>query len=354
MTGGIAVVTSGFPRRSETFALNELLALDRAGALAGVYATKAGESGPQQPDASRLGVRVLPPGTPREQASALAAELDGLRVAGVHGYFAHRPAEVAALAAYKLGVPFGFSVHARDARKLQPSELAERAAAAACVIACNVDAGAEVERAGGRADVVPHGVDLARFRPREVRRADPPTVLAVGRLVEKKGFHILLDAAARLSFPFRLRIVGEGPERARLDAAVADHGLSERVELIGAVTHAELRVEYGAADIVVAPSLADGTGDRDGLPNVVLEAMACGLPVIGGDVGAMASALDGETGLLVPPGDAASLAEALELLARQPALRARIGRAARSRVERDFDLERCAERFVLRLRAAYA
>jgi glycosyltransferase involved in cell wall biosynthesis len=350
----IAVVTSGFPRTSETFALNELLALDRAGVLAGVYATKPGDGAPPQPGAERLAVHVLPAGPAQLQAEALAARLAPARVDAVHGYFAHAPAEVAALAARRLGVRYGFSVHARDARKVASAELGARARHAACVLACNADAAAEVRRAGGRADVVPHGVDLSRFRPRAARRPGPLALLAVGRLVEKKGFHVLLEAAARLRAPFRLRIVGEGPERARLAEAVERRGLAASVELAGALTHAELPAEYAAADVVVAPSLADATGDRDGLPNVVLEAMASGLPVVGGDVGALATALDGETGLLVAPGDAAALAGALDVLAAQPELRARIGRAARDRVERDFDLRRCSARLLARLELAYA
>jgi glycosyltransferase involved in cell wall biosynthesis len=353
MKGGIAVVTSGFPRRSETFALNELLALDRAGALAAVFATKPGDGAPPQPGAERLGVRVLPPGAPAGQAAALAASLRGRPVAAVHGYFAHTPAEVAALAARKLGVPYGFSVHARDARKVTLEDLAARSAAAACVIACNADAAGEVARAGGSVDVVPHGVDLSRFRPRSRCRGGPLELLAVGRLVEKKGFHVLIDAVARLRAPFRLRVVGEGPERPRLEEALRRAGLAGRAELSGALTHEELPAAYAAADVVVAPSLADSTGDRDGLPNVVLEAMATGLPVIGGDVGALATALGGGCGILVRPGNPSALAEAVDQLAARPALRERIGRAARARVERDFDLRRCTERVLARLELAY-
>jgi colanic acid/amylovoran biosynthesis glycosyltransferase len=222
------------------------------------------------------------------------------------------------------------------------------------VIACNAAAAAEVERAGGKADLVPHGVDLSRFRPRAFRPRGPLALLAVGRLVEKKGFHVLIDAAAQLRTAFRLRIVGDGPEHARLAGAVQRHGLAESVELAGPLTHHELPAEYAAADVVVTPSLADAAGDRDGLPNVVLEAMASGLSVVGGDVGALATALNGRSGLLVPPGDADALADAVELLAARPGLRAAIGQAARARVQRDFDLDRCGERLLGRLRSAYA
>ena len=176
----------------------------------------------------------------------------------------------------------------------------------------------------------------------------------MANLIPEKGVHLLIDAFSRVAVPeARLRIVGDGPERARLERAVRGHGLAGSVELAGALTHDELPGVYASADVVVAPSIADAGGDRDGLPNVVLEAMASGLPVVGGDVGALATALGGGAGALVPPGDDVRLADALEALAADAALRARLGRAARARVERDFDLRRCTERLVERLEAAY-
>jgi colanic acid/amylovoran biosynthesis glycosyltransferase len=358
MSTRIALVTSGFPRRSETFLLNELLALDAHGALAGVFATKPGDGTPPQPGAERLAdrVEILPPGSPAEQADALARRLDGARVAGIHAYFAHTPAAVARAAAARLGVPFGFSVHARDARKLPSAELGERARAAACVIACNADVAGDVRRAGGRPRVIPHGVDLARFRPAAPRRRTGAVqLLAVGRLVPKKGFDLLVDAIARVDAPVRLRIVGAGPEEAALRASVAAHDLGAVVTLAGPRTHAELPAEYAAADIVCVPSVEDETGDRDGLPNVALEAMASGRAIVAGAVGALPAAIEhGMTGLLVPPGHAGALAHAIAALARDAALRDRLGRAARTHAEREYGLERCTDRFLATLAESYA
>jgi glycosyltransferase involved in cell wall biosynthesis len=342
----LAVVTSGFPRTSETFALNELLALYRSGSVAAIFATKAGEAAPAQPGADELPVHVLAPGTPDEQGAEVAARLHGLAPTGVHGYFAHEPARVARAAARRLGVPFGFGVHARDARKIEPAELGAAAREAACVVACNADAAAEVERAGAHARLVPHGVDTTRFRP-ATPSAGPLRLLGVGRLVEKKGFHVLVEALRLLDGSTRLRIVGDGPERARLEG--------DRVELAGALTHAQLPREYAAADVVVVPSIADSSGDRDGLPNVALEALASGRPVVASDVGALASAVrDGETGLLVPPGDARALARAIRTLAASPALRAELGRRGRALVEREFELGTCTRRLHALLETAYA
>jgi glycosyltransferase involved in cell wall biosynthesis len=347
---------SGFPRRSETFALGELLALEERGALAAVFATKPGEAGLAQPGCERLPgkVQALPEGDTARQAAFVAERLVGRRVGGVHGYFAHTPAEVAARAAALLGVPYGFSTHARDARKVALDVLTERARKAACVVACNTDVAEEIRRSGARVHLMPHGVDLRRFHPQPQRHAKELRLLSVGRLVEKKGFHVLLAAAARLDFAFRLRIIGEGPERERLSEIIETRGLAGRVTLEGSLTHAELPSAYAEADAVVVPSVRDSSGDRDGLPNVVLEAMACARPVVASDISAVGCAVDdGETGLLVPPDDAHTLASALRRLADAPALRERLGRGGRARVERDYEVGRCTERLYQLLTSVY-
>jgi glycosyltransferase involved in cell wall biosynthesis len=353
----LVMLMSGFPRRSETFALNELLALDRAGCLEAVFATKPGDPGPPHPGAERLmqKVQYLTPGSAAQQAAEVVERLDGTHVSAVHGYFAHLPTEVAAKAARRLGVPYGFSVHAVDARKITQTDLADRARGAACVIACNPDVAGDLRRAGAPVHLIPHGVDLDRFQPTPPPDGEVLSLLAVGRLVPKKGFPVLIEAASRLHAPFMLRIVGDGPGREDLERQIAAAGLEDRVELAGPRTHDDLPAEYAAADIVVVPSITDATGDRDGLPNVVLEAMSSGRPVIASDVGAVSSAVvDGRTGVLVPPGDAAALAGALEFLVDQPDCRQRLGREARARVERDFELHSCTTRLRHFLETVYA
>jgi glycosyltransferase involved in cell wall biosynthesis len=351
--GRIAMVVSGFPR----FVLRELLALDAAGTLSAIFATKPGDGREPHPDVARLAGRVvtLPSGAAVEQAEAAVAHLGGSDVAGVHGYFAHTPAEVAAHAAARLGVRYGFSAHARDTRKVEPAELARRAHGAAVVIACNTDVAASLRERGVTPVLVPHGVDIGHFVPRSRGSLGGRLrLLAIGRLVEKKGFHVLLSAAAQLDILFSLRIIGEGSEAAALREAIERLGLGDRVTLCGGRTHAELPDEYDCADIVVVPSIQDHSGDRDGLPNVVLEAMASARPVVASRIGAIATAIvHQQTGWLVPAGDAAALASAIRTLAADADRREQLGRAARARVERDFDPRRCAERLQSVLEAAY-
>jgi glycosyltransferase involved in cell wall biosynthesis len=358
MTPRLAVVVSGFPRTSETFAVGELLSLARSGMLTRLYATKHGDGAPAQPGVEELLplLHVLPPGTPEQQAEAVAADLGDRGVDGIHGYFAHRPADVARQAAAAVGVGFSFSVHALDARKVPADELAARARAAVGVVACNTDVRQHVEVPGARVRLLPHGVDLRRFDPRP-RPADDDRlhVLAVGRLVEKKGFRTLVAAAGLLPDRFTFRIVGTGAEQADLERLVARHGVEDRVELVGRRSHQELPADYAWADVVVVPSVVDRDGDRDGLPNVVLEAMACGRPLVVSDVSALGREVSrAGSGLVVPPGDAPALAGALVALAAEPRLRAHQAVTGRRHVQTWFSLEQCTSRLVRHVATLHA
>ena len=353
----IAVVVSGFPRLSETFAVNELLALAERDSLAAIFATKPGDGTQPQLGSERLSelLTVLPNDTADRQAAAVARALRDRNVKAVHGYFAHQPAEVAWRAAERLRLPSGFSVHAKDARKISSRELGIRAKRAACVVACNSDVATTIQETGARVHLIPHGVDLERFKVSPLPPDGTFQMLAVGRLVEKKGFHFLIEAVSRLKFPFQLRIIGEGPEQERLAEMISSYHLSDQVTLCGPRSHEQLPQEYARAHVVAVPSIVDKAGDRDGLPNVVLEAMASGRAVVASKTGAIGVAIkDDETGLLLPAGDPLSLALALTRLAQDWPLRIRLSVTAREYVEQHYEAKSCSERFCHLLEEAYA
>ena len=355
-TRRVAVVVSGWPRLSESFALNELLAMEHAGMLAGIFATKRGDIVAQHPTAAQLDrcVRYLAPGSVEQQAAEVVAALADERVDGVHGYFAHQPAAVARGAATTLRVPFGFSAHAKDPGKVPADELAERARNAACIVACNPVVADQLRAAGADPTLVPHGVDLTSFTPRPRTTRGRVELLAVGRLVPKKGFDVLIKAVRLLEFDWHLRIVGDGPLLLQMHDLAGETVHGRRIQFLGARTHAELPGLYHEADIVVVPSVIDSEGDRDGLPNVVLEAMASGLAVVGSDVAAIPTAIEHRvTGLLVEPGDVQGLANAISELSKDADLRAALGANARSRVQSKFGLDECTDRFLSILEATY-
>jgi len=171
-----------------------------------------------------------------------------------------------------------------------------------------------------------------------------PTILAVGRLVEKKGFADLVDACARLvdrGVDFRCRIVGKGPLEAALAARIRERGIADRVTLEGPRPRGEIARLLGESTLLAAPCVIGRDGNRDGLPTVILEAMASGLPVVSTRVtGIPEAVVDGVTGRLVEPGDVAGLADALAAMLADPAACAAMGRAARERVLERFDVRR--------------
>ena len=232
-------------------------------------------------------------------------------------------------------------------------------ARAAWVTACSDDLRARaiaLGAAGARSETVPYGVDTIRFAPdpaarREVRETlrlgDGPVVFAAGRLVHKKGFEFLIEAATRLAARFpslQVLIAGDGD----LGPALADRAVrgGHRVRLLGTQPQDRIARLAAAADVIAVPSVHDAAGNVDGLPNFALEALASGTPVVASAVGGLPQAIeDGLTGRLVPERDAAALAAAIGDLLRQPDVAAQMGRWARQRIERDFGWDRVAERF---------
>jgi glycosyltransferase involved in cell wall biosynthesis len=207
-----------------------------------------------------------------------------------------------------------------------------------------VDRALAVRRAP-RARFIPYGVDPVRFDGKDPRKASVraalrvPTgsslILAVGRMVPKKGFDVLIEALARLDDTGWVAVLaGEGSDLESLRARANALGLGERMRYPGGVAHDELPAYYSAADVFVMPSVRDRAGNVDGLPNVVLEAMASGTAVVASSIGGIPAVItDGATGLLIPERDENALAEGLARLLNSPDERASLGAAARRKVQ---------------------
>jgi glycosyltransferase involved in cell wall biosynthesis len=280
-------------------------------------------------------------------------------VSQLHGHFCHGATTITWFASRLTGLPFSFTAHAKDIYQADqnPGDLLARKLRAARFVATCTDANRqhlEGCRDGESCHVhtVYHGLDTGFFAPRRVAAEDAaaadaalPRILAVGRFVEKKGLRHLVDACAMArdaGHRFRCTLLGEeGPELPAIRAAILRHGLEAQVELRGPVTHAELREIYASSTLFVLPCLIAGDGDRDGIPNVLAEAMAMGLPVITTAVSGIPEIVDdGHNGLIVPPADVAALARRISELLGDAALRQRLGAAARQTICERFDSRR--------------
>jgi glycosyltransferase involved in cell wall biosynthesis len=285
------------------------------------------------------------------QALVLAAELPA-GITRLHAHFLHTPASVTRYAALLLGLPWTASAHAKDIWTTPDWEKREKLASCEWLVTCT--AANRDHLAGlappGRVELVYHGVDLSRFKPsnalpraRDGRNpTDPVVILSVGRLVEKKGTDVLLDALARLSpsLQWKLVHIGGGPLRRRLERMARGLGISARVIWRGALTQQELLPEYKKADLFALASRIARDGDRDGLPNVLLEAQTQALACVATRVSAIPELVrDGQTGVLVEPNDPDALARALEMLISSPARRRTLGQAGQSRVVESFALD---------------
>lgn len=265
----------------------------------------------------------------------------------IHGAWATAPATVAAGLAELCGRPFSFGAHAYDLHRHGGDPLLAPKLEAAKFVhtttRTNVD---DLQRRfpRRRAEIVlsRRGLPWLPVVPERVAGVELK-LLSVGRLVPKKGHAFQIAAChelARRGVACRLKIIGEGPLRLTLEAAIADARLGAKIELAGERSPEETQAAYVWADVFWHTGIVDTQGDRDGLPNVIPEAFAQGLPVISSAAGGAGEAvIDGQTGLIVDPADARALADAVERLARDEELRRQLGAAGRAWVEENFSSE---------------
>ena len=280
----------------------------------------------------------------------------------VHAHFCHGATTVAWMVSMLTGLPFSFTAHAKDIyqKKLNPGDLLQRKlSAASFAVTCthaNVDHLRDYTATPHKIHGIYHGLNTQVFVPpnvstdgRKNREAKTTRLLTVGRLVEKKGFTYLIEACRILrnrGTDFHLDIVGEnGDQDDIIAAAIHEHDLQDCVSLRPPVPQAALLDYYQSAAVFVLPCVILDDGDRDGIPNVMAEAMACALPVVVSRISGIPELVEnGVNGVLVPSRDAESLADAIDELISSPETRAALGAAARQRIESVFDAESTHDR----------
>ena len=378
-----------FPRLSETFILNEVLELERQRVPIEIFSLLEPAEEVRHEALRRVQAQVtyLPQdsfpkkwqllegryaeGTFRERpfrelfpgekvpeasvlclkAAALAVLAQTRGVKHLHAHFGTDATTVAMLASRLAHIPYSFTAHAKDIyhESVDTALLKEKIREARFVITVSEYnrlylAELAGEDLAGKILRLYNGIDLNRFHPDRSIRREPDLILAVGRLVEKKGFHHLVQACRLLQdweCPFRCLIIGQGPEQVSLAQQISTLGLQDRVILVGAQPQEQLLETLKRATVFALPCVVGTTGDRDGLPTVLLEALAVGLPAISTSLAGIPEIIEhGKTGLLVPPGDPMLLARTIRKVLANPELQARLAREGRSKAEQAFDIRK--------------
>lgn len=265
----------------------------------------------------------------------------------LHAHFIDRAATVALVAGRLLRVPYSVTAHANDIY-VDPVLLPEKLGEASSVITCTGYNQSHLASIGagcfaGKVHCIYHGLDMRHYQPDTSARSGQPVLLSVGQLKEKKGFTYLIHACKLLQergYAFECQIVGEGPLRSSLEAQICQAGLADTVLLCGPLPHANVIDKYRQASLFVLPCVLGANGDRDGIPNALLEAMAMRLAVVSTALSGIPEVVaDGVNGLLVPPANAEALATALARLLDDAEFRYRLGVEGRRTVIEQFDVE---------------
>jgi predicted glycosyltransferase/glycosyltransferase involved in cell wall biosynthesis len=389
----IAVIVKGYPRLSETFIAQEILSLEKAGFDLEIVSLRHPTDKKRHPVHHEISAKVnyLPeylhqeplrvlkawwkvrklPGYKKAyqiwrrdlrrdrsqnrirrfgQAMVLAAEL-GDDFTWLYGHFIHTPGSVTRYAGTMRALPWSFSAHAKDIWTSPDWELSEKLGDAQWTVTCTAGGADHLKKLSPDAEkvhLVYHGLNLERFSlPEKAMQSrdgsdedNPLRIVTVGRAVEKKGLDTLLDALAKLprTLHWRWVHIGGGPLLDDLKAQGERLGLSERLNFLGSRSQQEVLETYRSSDLFVLPCRIAADGDRDGLPNVIVEAQSQKLTCISTPISGIPELIeDGANGLLVEPNRPDLLAGAIEKLAADPALRAQYGEEGRRRVEVGFD-----------------
>ncbi len=378
----VAYLVKRYPRFSETFIVNEILAHEDAGLELDLYSLKPSNDTHFQNAISRVraplellstkslkastlwhtlgelrkrGLRIpapivdeilREPVTLAFQAIVLAQRICERRIQHIHAHFGTSPATVARLAAGLAGVGYSFTAHAKDLfhESFCRKRFVDRHFDSATIVTIS-----EFNRrflledcgfAPGSVHVVRNGLDLDVFRYAR-NRHERRGILAIGRLVEKKGFGDLILACAHLrelGVDFQCRIIGTGPIEHELREKIEATGLADRVQLLGALPQETARAILKESAVFAAPCVVASDGDRDGVPTTILEAMAVGVPCVATDVtGIPEVVVEMETGLIVGQRDPKGLARSIQRLLADQDLARRLSKAARKKIEKEYD-----------------
>ncbi len=384
MNSALGFLVNTWPKLSETFILEEVLGLERQGVELRLYALGEPKDEITHGAVSRVRsvlARVPAAARAREllarharvalaaplryaqtlleasvrgaagwqdflRAGWLAAQLKQDGVAHLHAHFISRSADIAQLASRLAGIPFSISAHAKDIYTSPSADLRRKLNAAQFTVTCTEANRSVLAEIAPEAEVrlMYHGIDRGIFHPSRRIVADagePPLILAVGRLRAKKGLDTLIDACRLLherGQRVRCEIVGYGEEHDALAHRIENAGLGRHVRLVGKLAREQVLERYARASVFVQPSRIAADGDRDGIPNVLLEAMAMGLPVVATRVSGIPEVVrDGRNGLLVEADAPLALAEAIEQVLLHPRQAAALGSAALHTVAEGFD-----------------
>ncbi len=390
----LAYLLKKFPRLSETFILGEILSQERMGRDIHVFSRRSPDDEPRHPELAHLKAtienlphyreidpwdtlfaddwdaeavfskvgRVVREGKTWEhprfpsllvEALHLLRRTNELGIQHIHSHFATDSAIVAMILNMLGGPTYSITAHAKDIYRntVKPellSKIFENSAFSITVCDANARYLAETidEKGARQVRRLYNGIDLDSFEFTESGR-DEGHVLSIGRLVEKKGFHILFDAAKLLKdkgLAFRLSIVGEGEDREQLLEQIERLGIGDIVTMHGAMDQGQVRVLMGKATVFALPCIIGDDGNRDALPTVLLESLAMGLPCISTPVTGIPEILDnGGCGLIVPEHDVAATAQAIEQLLGDEARRREFSRLGRERAETLFNTKKNAQ-----------
>jgi glycosyltransferase involved in cell wall biosynthesis len=281
------------------------------------------------------------------QSIILAQEVRRKGICHLHAHFGTQATTVTRLAAHFAGVPYTFTAHAKDIfhESVQPEDLRRKLADAAAVVTVS-DYNLQYLRqhydvAAERVQRIYNGLDLSRFPYTEPDNRQM-VIVSVGRLIEKKGFADLIAACgilARRGCSFSCQLIGTGPLEAELRQQIEELGLQDKVQLLGARPQREVIEYMQNAAVFAAPYVVGSDGNTDGLPTVLLEAMALGTPCVSTNVTGVPEVLrDRQTGLMVPQHDATALAQAIERLLTDTDLRVKLATQARHLINTEFDI----------------